>query len=40
MVEVESGRLAGMADGVLSRDHSAVRQSGRDVMREVADDNR
>ena len=38
MVDVEGGGLAGVADGVLTRDHGAVGQAGGDVVREVADD--
>ena len=38
MVDVEGGGLAGMADGVLARYDASVREPGRYVVREVADD--
>ena len=38
MVDVESCRLAGVTDGVLTRYDAAVREAGGDVVREIADD--
>lgn len=38
VVDVQRRRLARVADGVLARDDAAVREAGRDVVREVADD--